>query len=319
MRSGSIVQNEIKLNEASKLLKALSPLGSYFTKDRPLSKWIFRGQGTDWPLLPSALRVDAQKRFEQLIPSPVGSSFNLWSAERDAFSAFFDLADRQGLPLPGDSQELRDLLQTIRSPRAERLGPDHGEWDWAGPELSITLPLIALAQHHGIPTRMLDWTRRPWVAVFFAAKSYLDKPNLSADLGDRLVVWGGYFPGLGKEDAAFSDTNPVRVITAASAANPNLRAQQGVLTYVTKHYIRNENGEFEPLDRVIEDILDKDPTRFGQIAQDLTGVVLQKFSVPQSEAKQLLTLLAEDGITYSSLFPGFSSIVDDLELQTKVR
>jgi FRG domain len=69
--------------------------------------------------------------------------------------------------------------------------PPSNDWEW-----------IALAQHHGLATRLLDWTRNPMIAAFFA---------LNGCHNTDCAVW--VIPGKQKliQGAALESVNPFKI------------------------------------------------------------------------------------------------------------
>lgn len=310
----AVLQPQIDCTSAHEFLEALSPLGPHFGQAEVSAPWLFRGQGGPYPLIPSLFRKPG--KLQDFTTRDTENFEELLLAERDILIQFFEIADKRGLILPDDSQELRSILEIFKSERGDSFTKEESV-DWQPSQMALSL--TALAQHYGLPTRLLDWTRQAWIAAFFAAES-ASQPNEPGKQPRQVVVWAFFFPKLGKHDpiTVRHDDAPLRVVTAPSASNPNLRAQQGVFTRIgtssSKAYREEFGIAYPSLEEFLEWHVKKWPKSNEGLLDDCK---LQKFTLPASQADQLLYLLAKLDITPSAVYPGYRTIVDDLRMQNR--
>ena len=81
--------------------------------------------------------------------------------------------------------------------------------------------VLWLAQHHGVPTRLLDWTRSPLVATYFAVE------NTSACDAAVWVIWG-MNPNEVRPKSPFDIKKVMRV--SPLAITPRVQSQSSVFT-----------------------------------------------------------------------------------------
>lgn len=273
-----------------------------------LCGYIFRGHGQEcYKLTPSALRLEQAGLFWEIAGGkPIENQWqwDSWqvNAEYNLLRSFYKLADRMGLEVP--------LSPKMRSNLAADYEFIHGAPDmfsdgiWISSDLHET---AALAQHYGIPTRLLDWTYDLYVALHFGFMDAIGKDG-------NLSIWA-----LNKEYLSFlrPTINRINVefITPHYTGNPNLAAQQGLFTHwpiaipssqsTVKNFLSGRSASLvdrRPLDELIEE----------QWRSASEQNIFKKFVLPCSEASAGCRILERLRYSTARIFPGYGGVAKEI-------
>ncbi|KPZ68225.1 FRG domain protein [Shewanella sp. P1-14-1] len=154
--------------------------------------------------------------------------------------------------------------------------------------------LMNLAQHHGYPTPLLDWTLSPYVAAFFA------------------------FRGISSEDAKKSPDKKVRIYILSSewrqkvAQNQNITSGQRHVSVIDLLGIENNRMIPQQATSSVTSVADIE-LHIKTVEQSLGIDFLHAVDLLWSERDKVVKELTLMGVTAGSLFPGLDGTCEELK------
>ncbi|GHV88787.1 hypothetical protein AGMMS50267_11470 [Spirochaetia bacterium] len=290
--------------------------------------YVFRGQKNKrYKLVPSVLREDEWENIYKLANDACSVTNHDWeitqiSVEYNIIKRFYNLADKTGLDIP-QVPLLRNSIDSEIDTFMGSLSLPTQPKEWLPDEL---YEIAGLAQHYGLPTRLLDWTYDYKVALYFAVSGIYNNKDRRADC----VLWAlnqGSFNLVNSEKYLC----PLRFFRPSYHNNKFLSAQKGLFsTWKIPETgdlssLKESNGRKAepinrcPLDELIIDFVDR-YIKDGKINPDdfEKNKILYQFIIPAKLKNDILTELGRNGYSEEYLFPGFQNVVSKLKSQGRL-
>lgn len=228
---------------------------------------------------------------------------------------FLDYADKIGLKIPANTSVRRWIHNHLAyENKINEL--------WPKPEF---YEIISLAQHHGLPTRALDWSYDFKVALYFAVKGILDEND------EDCVLWAFNYKLFENHYHEYEHENEKLVIYRPEYnINSNLNAQKGLFTFLTSDDYEEIDDETSFDQKLIKNLEETKclNNNFNKVPcykiDGFEGIeikdekIFHKFIISGNLKSKILKDLFLDGYAPENICPNYYGVVNAMKKRARL-